>query len=114
VASPDGFRLTVAESGGTAQLELAGEFDLAAVGQVEAVLDGVFQAPAPGRVVLDLRHLRFIDAAALGTILRAGERSRAAAIELFVVRPRGLANRVFTLTRAGRELSLVDGPEVLA
>jgi hypothetical protein len=28
-----------------------------------------------------------------------------------VVRPRGMANRIFTRTHAGRELSIVDEPE---
>ena len=95
-------------------LRLMGEFDLAAVGRVENALDRVFQAPTTRRIVFDLRRLIFMDAAGLRTILRANERARAGAFELVVVRPRGTANRVFTLTRAGRELSLVDEPEVVA
>ena len=95
-------------------LRLMGEFDLAAVGRVENALDRVFQAPTTRRIVFDLRQLIFMDAAGLGTILRANERARAGAFELVVVRPRGTANRVFTLTRAGLELSMVDEPEVVA
>jgi anti-anti-sigma factor len=95
-------------------LRLMGEFDLAAVGRVENALDRVFQGPTTRRIVFDLRRLIFMDAAGLRTILRANERARAGAFELVVVRPRGTANRVFTLTRAGLELSMVDEPEVLA
>ena len=95
-------------------LRLMGEFDLAAVGQVENALDRVFQAPTTRRIVFDLRRLIFMDAAGLRTILRANDRARAGAFELVVVRPRGTANRVFTLTRAGLELSMVDEPEVVA
>ena len=95
-------------------LRLMGEFDLAAVGRVENALDRVFQAPTTRRIVFDLRRLLFLDAAGLRTILRANERARAGAFELVVVRPRGTANRVFTLTRAGLELSMVDEPEVVA
>jgi anti-anti-sigma factor len=95
-------------------LRLMGEFDLAAVGRVESALDRVFQTPTTSRVVFDLRQLIFMDAAGLRTILRANERARAGAFELVVVRPRGTANRVFTLTRAGLELSMVDEPEVVA
>ena len=95
-------------------LRLMGEFDLAAVGRVENALDRVFQAPTTRRIVFDLRRLLFMDAAGLRTILRANERARAGAFELVVVRPRGTANRVFTLTRAGLELSMVDEPEVVA
>ena len=46
----------------------------------------------------------------LTSILRADERARAAALDLVVVRPRGTANRVFTLTRAGQMLKMVDEP----
>ena len=95
-------------------LRLTGEFDLAAVGRVENALDRVFQAPTTRRIVFDLRRLIFMDAAGLRTILRANDRARAGAFELVVVRPRGTANRVFTLTRAGLELSMVNQPEVVA
>jgi anti-sigma B factor antagonist len=108
------FRVAVVESGWTSQLSLSGEFDIAGVGRVEDALDSVFQAPLPRQVLFDLRGLTFLDAAGLRTILQANERARAAAVELRVVRPRGPANRVFTLTRAGVELSMVDDPEGMA
>ena len=108
------FHLTVEESGATSHLRLMGEFDRAAVGRVENALDRVFQAPTTRRVVFDLRRLIFLDAAGLRTILRANERARARDFELVVARPRGTADRIFTLTRAGQELSMVDEPEVRA
>jgi anti-anti-sigma factor len=110
----DRFQLAVEERGPTLLLRLMGEFDLAAVGRVENALDGVFEAAATGRVIFDLRRLTFLDGAGLRTILRANEGARAGACELVVVRPRGTANRVFTLTRAGEELRMVDEPEVKA
>jgi anti-anti-sigma factor len=103
--------LAVNESGRTLHIRLAGEFDLAAVGLVENALDRVSRAPAPGRVVFDLRALEFLDLAGLRTILRADARGRADAFEVVVVRPRGTANRVFTLTRAGEQLSMVSETE---
>jgi len=81
--------------------------DLACVGQVEAALERVSEARAT-RVVFDLERVRSIDFAGLGTIMRANERARSGTFEVVVVRPRGLANRVFTLTRAGKQLALVD------
>jgi anti-anti-sigma factor len=105
--------LTVSEAGATLRLRLTGEFDLSGVGAVESALDCMDQAPAPGRVIFDLRDLRFLDAAGLRTILRAAARGRAEAFEVVVVRPRGTANRVFTLTRAGEELTMVDDTEVI-
>jgi anti-anti-sigma factor len=74
----------------------------------ENALDRAFRGATSRRIVFDLRWVTFLDAAGLGTILRAHERARAAALELVLVRPLGTANRVFTLTRAGQELNLVD------
>jgi anti-anti-sigma factor len=59
-------------------------------------------------VVFDLRHLTFLDIAGLRTILGADAKGRAEEFEVVVVRPRGTVNRVFTLTRAGEQLSMVD------
>jgi anti-anti-sigma factor len=101
-------------TGTTSYLRLSGAFDLAGVGRVENALDRVFQVPSTKRIVFDLCRLGFLDAAGLRTILRADQRARDAAVELVVVRPRGWANRVFTLTRAGAELTMVDDPAVTA
>ena len=103
--------LTVEESDNALRLRLTGDFDLAGVGAVEHALDRLGDAPAPSRVVFDLRGLAFLGLAGLRTILRADARGRAEAFEVVVVRPRGIANRVFTLTRAGKRLSIVEAPE---
>jgi anti-sigma B factor antagonist len=110
VPSAGHFQLGVEEWASTSRLWLSGEFDLAVVGRVEDALERIFQAPRPKQVVVDLRELTFLDAAGLGTIFQANQRARDAAVELLVVRPRGLVNRIFTLTRAGVELSIVDRP----
>ena len=103
--------LSVAEAAGTLAVRLDGEFDLAGVGAVENVLDRMNRLPPLTRVVFDLRELAFLDLAGLQTILRASARGRDAGQEVVVIRPRGTANRVFTLTRAGEELILVDRPD---
>jgi anti-anti-sigma factor len=112
---PEGhFLLSLKESGVRSHLGLVGEFDRAAVGRVERALEHVFGAPPSEQVVIDLRLLTFVDTAGLFTLLRAHDRARRCAFELVVVRPRGIANRVFTLTRAGEVLSMVNDPEALA
>jgi anti-anti-sigma factor len=103
--------LTVTEAGTNLRLRLTGEFDLSGVRAVETALDRLDEAPAPGRVVFDLRDLRFLDVAGLRAILRADARGRAEAFEVVVIRPRGMANRVFTLTRAAEQLRMVDKME---
>jgi anti-anti-sigma factor len=104
--------LAVEESASTLRLRLTGDFDAGGVGAVEHALDRLCEAPAPRRVVFDLRGLAFLGLAGLRTILRADARGRAEAFEVVVVRPRGIANRVFTLTRAGKRLRIIDAPEV--
>ena len=106
VGGPD-FCLGVQELGSTLHLRLTGEFDLACIGRVEAALERVSDKET-SQVVFDLSELDFLDFAGLKTILRANERARDAAFEVVVVRPHGLANRVFTLTRAGEQLNLVN------
>ena len=101
------FTLAVEEQGATHYLRMLGEFDGACVARMEAALERCFEANIE-RVVLDLSALGFLDSAGLRAILRANERARGAAFELVVVRPRGFANRIFTLTRAGEQLNLVD------
>ncbi len=104
----DSLDLDVEETDETLVLRLAGEFDLAGVGPIENVLDRLSTTPRLRRLVFDLRDLDFLDLAGLRTILRANDRGRAAECDVLVVRPRGMANRVFTLTRAGEELQMVD------
>jgi anti-anti-sigma factor len=93
---------------------LVGKFDRAVVGRVERALEHVFRAPPTEQVVIDLRLLSFLDTAGLLTLFRAHDRARGCAFDLVVVRPRGIANRVFTLTRAGDALTMVDEPEAMA
>jgi len=102
--------LAVEESDSALRLRLTGDFDLAGVGAVEHALDRLCDASAPRRVVFDLRGLAFLGLAGLRTILRTDARGRAEAFEVVVVRPRGTVNRVFTLTRAGERLNIIDEP----
>ena len=103
----DTFRIRVEEKGTTLLLHLSGELDWACIGHVEAALERISEIRAK-QVIFDLEKLQFMDSAGLRTILRANDRARAERFELVVVRPRGLANRVFTLTRASKQLTLVD------
>jgi anti-anti-sigma factor len=112
---PEGhLQLSLEESRERSHLRLVGEFDRASNGRVERALDHVFRAPPTEQVVIDLRLLTFLDTAGLLTLLRTHDRARACAFKLVVTRPHGMANRVFTLTRAGEVLSMVDEPEAPA
>ena len=99
--------LVVEREGKTLCLTLSGDFDRAAIAQVERALEEARALPLE-HVVFDLSALTFLDLAGLRTILRVDRRAQAEGFGLTVVRPRGLANRVFTLTRVGETLSMID------
>jgi anti-anti-sigma factor len=103
---PPSFDVSVEQQGVTALLQVRGDFDLQAIGHVEAAVDGALLSRAR-RIVFDLSGVTFLDLAGLMTVLRANERSRAQRFDVLVVPPRGLARRVFTLTRAGAQLKMV-------
>ena len=107
---PDAFAIGVEQDGATLRLRMTGELDWACISRVEDAMAHLAEGRIK-RVVFDLQKLKFMDSAGLRTILRANDRARAEHFDLIVVRPRGLANRVFTLTRASKQLTLVDRPE---
>lgn len=92
-------------------LRLKGEFDLSGIGRVECALAEGVRA-GTRRVVFDLDEVSFIDLAGLMTVMRANERSRKEPFDVQVIPPSGLANRVFTLTRAGAALTMVDRVQI--
>ena len=99
-------RMRLKEEGDTLLVRLIGEFDRAGVVGVEAALERL--SAHTTRIVFDLRGLSFLDRGGLMTILKANAQANSERFEVIVVRPRGLARRVFTLTRAGEQLTLVD------
>ncbi|MBA2440551.1 MAG: STAS domain-containing protein, partial [Thermoleophilaceae bacterium] len=101
------FSLKTERDGTTLCLKLIGEFDWAATGHVEGALENARCLPLE-HVVFDLSALTFIDLSGLKVILAADERAQAGGFDVKVVRPRGLANRIFTLTRAGDSLAMAD------
>jgi anti-anti-sigma factor len=101
--------LTAEDSGTTRLLRLAGDLDLATVDHVTVALD-LLDVHSTTLLVLDLRELAFLDLAGLTAILRADEYCKSHRIRLTVIKPRGFAGRVFTLTGVHRDLELVNPP----
>jgi hypothetical protein len=63
-------------------------------------------------LVIDLQEIEWIDPVGLTSVLRANEWCRGHDTALTLIRPRGLASRVFTLTRAPIGLDvLAPGPD---
>ena len=104
---PMNFSVEAQQDGSTLFLSLAGDFDWAVTGDVEGALEQACEGPVE-HVVFDLSALTFIDITGLKVILRTNEGAPARGFDVKVVRPRGLANRIFTLTRAAETLEIVD------
>jgi anti-anti-sigma factor len=103
------FSLAAQRQGSTLRLRLDGEFDWAVTGHVEGALDHAEDSRLD-EVVFDLSGLTFLDVAGLKTILAVHRRGQLEGFGVTVIRPRGLANRIFTLTRAGDVLTMADRP----
>jgi anti-anti-sigma factor len=107
---PGPLSLTITKSETTVVLRLTGEVDLATVGQVMAAVDRV-DCDEITQLVFDLERVQFLDMAGLRAILRAKDHCRLHGVRVTVVKPRGYARRVFTLTRVHQELDLIDAWE---
>lgn len=103
-AQPGGFAravpltLTVEETNSTMLLRMAGDLDLATAGQVTAALDRL-DVDRITLLMLDLQELTFLDLAGLRAVLGVNDHCKKHGIRTTVLKPRGLAGRVFTLTR---------------
>ncbi len=103
------FSVAAERDGATVRLRMAGDFDRAAVDRFQRALEAARELPLE-HVIFDLSALTFLDMAALRVIVSAYRRGQAEGVGVTVVRPRGLASRVFTLTRAGEILSTAERP----
>ena len=101
-----GLTLEVERLGTTVIMRLRGDLELATFGLLETALDDV-DCSEVSLLVVDLDEIAFLDLTGLRSILRADAHCRDYDTTVTVVRPRGLARRVFTLTKAHRELDLV-------
>ena len=101
------FALRACREKTTLRLSVAGEFGAAAGSLLQRAFEEALEVPTE-RVVLDLAAVALLDVAAVRTLLRTYARAREYGVELAVVRPRGTARRVFTLTRVGEMLPLTE------
>jgi anti-anti-sigma factor len=103
-------RLAVAHEDGLVRMTLAGELDLATVGQLEEALAEV-QRDEAHTVVLDLCRLDFLDSTGLGALLRAQRTLRAEGRHLVLVKsPNTPIAQVLAVTGADSEVEVVSEP----
>jgi anti-sigma B factor antagonist len=81
---------------GCHEIAIDGELDLAAVGELEAALDGAIARRV--HVLLDMTACDFIDAGTLAALVRAHERLRQRGRRLSLFGVRGQVRRLLSLT----------------
>ena len=106
-AVPGSFRCEFRTDGrDAAWVCVAGELDIASQAGFTLTLSQA--ARAAHLVVLDLRHLSFMDCAGLRTIVEASDSIRGAGQRLVVIRGPAQVHRLFALTGIGQDLELLD------
>jgi stage II sporulation protein AA (anti-sigma F factor antagonist) len=93
-------QLEVARAGGVLVVRVAGDLDLCSAGWLTELLEGVL-GPADPRAVLDLAELRFCDAAAMTTLLRAAAWCRDHGGWLRLAAPAGMVAHAFAVVAFG-------------
>jgi anti-anti-sigma factor len=102
---PHPFRLTVRRDGSRVRVTVSGDLDDASAGELDRAL--VTQVRLGGIVVLDLREIAFIDASALGILLRADVNARFAGTG-FSVMVGECARRMFGHSRVASQFTYAD------
>ncbi len=88
-------------------LRLLGELDLASAPLLQEAIENVETDGAP-LIVLDLDDLAFIDSTGLRIILAAHERAQERGRMLALTRGSQQVQRLFSITRAGEHLRIID------
>lgn len=98
------FEITTREEGSIRVVRLAGEFDL------NARTEFLERSRPAGRelLVVDLRQATFLDSHALGALIEVHEDTSRKRVSFAILRPKGLADRIFRLTGMDSHLPLFD------
>ena len=110
---PPAFRVLTNESGARFEIAIQGELDIATAPQLDAEFERVGALDGIEFVVVDLRELAFLDSTGLEAIVKFDARSRAAGVEVAVVRGPRAVERLFAVMQLDRRLRIVDDPAEL-
>jgi anti-anti-sigma factor len=106
---PERFSVEVEPEGRRVHVMVRGELDVATAPALEAVLDELTVAGT--QVVLDLRQLRFVDASAVGLLIRAGCAVKRIGADLTLV-PSEPVRRMLDICSLGDRFTCLDRPPV--
>jgi len=109
MVKPSPFAVDSEVQADTARLTVAGELDIATVGQLEAEVEAVL-ARGVRELVLDLNGLTFIDSSALRLFIVLKDRSAGEDWQLSLTRPAGPALSIFQISGAEEHLPFIEDP----
>ncbi|MDP9384988.1 MAG: STAS domain-containing protein [Actinomycetota bacterium] len=102
------FDVRVSEADGSTVVTFTGDLDVVAVPRASRAIEDA--QSAGGTVVLDLRHLRFMDSSGLRVVLAAQRRASELGARLLVAPGEAGVRRLFDLSGVGALIELVDAP----
>ena len=105
---PPVFRILTNESGSRVEIAIHGELDLATAPQLEAEFERVGALDGVELAIVDLRELAFLDSTGLEAIVKFEARSRAAGVEVVLVRGPRAVERLFQVMQLDKKLRIVD------
>jgi anti-anti-sigma factor len=111
VAEP--FEIRVHTNGGTAVLELYGEFDLATAEEAADAFAEVVES-GPTTIVVNLHNLEFMDSSGVKCLYQAKGLADQAGIRLAILNASGAPRRLLSLINASGAFEIVDDVESLA
>jgi anti-sigma B factor antagonist len=94
--------------GTTEEIVVQGELDIASAPDLRATVATAI-CSGPERIVIDLRHVTFIDSTGISVLLRLRSRAIAGQIDMIVVRPTGDADRIFEICGIEGVFPALDG-----
>ena len=101
------FRIEVEPARDSVRVAPVGELDIATVdklrGEVERLRESGF-----GKLVLDLRGVRFLDSTGLRLVLELDQAARADSQELLLIRGSDVVQRIFEVTQVSERLQFID------
>lgn len=95
-AANHAFSITIERAaGGTVQVDVEGDVDLATAPQLQvALLAEVAEAARPGEISVNLTRVRFLDAVGIGALIDARNAAQRAGLGFSVHNPRPIVRRV--------------------
>jgi anti-sigma B factor antagonist len=103
------FAAETAIDGDVATVRLVGDLDLASAPRAEEAIRRLEDGErSPGRIVLDLRGVRFLDSTGLRLVLELDAAATQASQELQIIRGSAVVQRIFEVTQVSERLKFVD------